>query len=69
MQGVEAVLKERFPETKFSHYHQPGQDVNVAKFTGPFPVIDTELLYDKQYKDDFIKWVNSVDAVVSGHGD
>lgn len=69
MAGVEEVLKERFPNAKFSHYHQGDQDPSIAEFKGPLPLIDTELLNDDRYKEGFINWIKSVDTVVSGHGD
>jgi hypothetical protein len=69
MQRVEEVLKERLPGTKFSHFHQPGQDTNVAGVNGPYPLVDTELIKDERYKEQFMEWVKTVDTVVTGHGD
>jgi hypothetical protein len=31
--------------------------------------VDTELIKDERYKEQFMEWVKTVDTVVTGHGD
>jgi hypothetical protein len=69
MGGVQEVLQERFPKTKFSLFHHPGQDPTQAKFNGPFPEIDIEIMKDEKYRDQFLAWLKTVDTVVTGHSD
>jgi hypothetical protein len=69
MTGVGEALQERFPDTKFSLFHHPGQDPNVAKFNAPIPAIDTIILEDPKCRDQFLEWIKTVDTVVAGHSD
>ncbi len=55
MAEIDRQLKARFPDVKVSHWRYHAHPCEVIK--------------DPVYKDSFREWVNSVDAVVSGHGD
>lgn len=55
LREVERQLKEKFPSATFSLYQ--------------YPIDLTVLSEDDEYSESFKKWVNGVDAVISGYGD